>query len=76
MEFAAKLKEFRSLMGYTPSEMASYLGMTERGYRYYESGQRKPTLDTLVFIADYFNVSLDELVGRKFSKNVSVKNAK
>ena len=67
MNFAKNLKEYRLSMKYTQSEMAHFLGMNERGYRYYENGQREPNLSTLVMIADYFNVSLDELVGRDFS---------
>ncbi len=67
MNFAKNLKEYRLSMKYTQSEMAHFLGMTERGYRYYENGQREPNLSTLVMIADYLKVSLDELVGRDFS---------
>jgi len=68
MNFAKNLKEYRLSMKYTQAEMAHFLGMTERGYRYYENGQREPNLSTLVIIADYLKVSLDELVGRDFPK--------
>ncbi|WP_278943038.1 helix-turn-helix domain-containing protein [Anaerotruncus colihominis] len=69
MDFAKNLKEYRLSFGLTQMEMAHFLGITERGYRYYENGQREPNLYTLVTIADYLNVSLDDLIGRKFPKN-------
>lgn len=69
MKFYENLKNYRLAMGYTQVDMAHYLGMTERGYRYYESGQREPNLSTLIVIADYLNVSLDTLVGRTFPKD-------
>lgn len=31
----------------------------------YESGEREPSIQTLTVIADYFQVSLDYLVGRE-----------
>lgn len=33
-------------------------------YYRYESGERLPTLETLIALADYFGVSIDYLVGR------------
>lgn len=72
MDFSKKLKEYRISKGITQAAMAQYLGMSERGYRFYENGQREPNLSTLVLIADYLNVSLDDLVGRTFPKNTLV----
>lgn len=69
MNFCENLKKYRLAMGHTQSTMALYLGMTERGYRYYENGQREPNLSTLVVIADYLNVSIDALIGRQFPKD-------
>lgn len=44
--------------------IAHDIGIALRTYQYYESGQRKPDSDTLIALADYFDVSLDYLVGR------------
>lgn len=44
--------------------MADFLGVKIRVYQYYESEGRKPTLDNLIVLADFFGVSLDYLVGR------------
>ena len=34
-------------------------------FTFWENGRQKPSLDALIKIADYFNVSLDYLVGRE-----------
>ena len=69
MDFSQNLKQFRLKIGMTQKEMASYLGMTERGYRNYEIGAREPSLSVLIVIADKLEISLDELVGRTFPKD-------
>ena len=38
--------------------------MSERGYRRWELADTEPNLTTIIFLADYFKVSLDYLVGR------------
>ena len=68
MNFSQKLKQFRLLLGCTQAQMADLLGITVRGYRNYELGAREPELSILIKLADYFNISLDELVGRNFPK--------
>ena len=44
--------------------LAEYLGLSPRGYQDYETNQNDPKLKTLIAIADYYNVSIDYLVGR------------
>ncbi len=68
MDFPKKLKQLRLILHATQAQMAELLGITVRGYRNYELGAREPELSVLIKLADYFNVSLDELVGRKFPK--------
>lgn len=38
--------------------------MTQNSISRYETGVRKPDYDTLIQLADYFDVSIDYLVGR------------
>jgi transcriptional regulator with XRE-family HTH domain len=75
MDFSNKLKQLRLMLGYTQAQMADFLGITARGYRNYELGAREPELSVLIKLADRFNVSLDELVGRNFPKD-SLMNSK
>lgn len=62
--FSERLKATRQEQKLTQKNLAEYLKIQERAYQNYEYGNREPSLDTLIKIADYFNVSLDYLVGR------------
>ncbi len=50
--------------GLTQLELATAVQLSERVIRYYESGEREPVVSQLIALADFFNVSLDYLVGR------------
>ncbi len=64
LEFAKRLKQLRKAKSLKQTDMASLLKVTTRHYQEIEYGKVNiPTL-TLIFLADYFNVSLDYLVGR------------
>lgn len=56
-----QLKLERNLL---QKEIAKNVGLALRTYQYYETGERKPDSDALIALADYFDVSLDYLVGR------------
>lgn len=62
--FQERLRLLRAEKGASQKQVAESLGITETGYQNYEVGRRKPTFDILPSIADFFNVSLDYLVGR------------
>jgi transcriptional regulator with XRE-family HTH domain len=55
------LKNERNLL---QKDIAESIGITVRNYQRYEKGEQQPTLPILVRLADYFDVSLDYLVGR------------
>lgn len=40
------------------------MNLSELAIQNYESKRRKPAFDVLIALADYFDVSLDYLVGR------------
>jgi transcriptional regulator with XRE-family HTH domain len=66
------LKVARLKAGYTQKEIAKYFGISERTYQYYESSEREPTIEILIEAANFFNVSIDYLVGRSFTQKRSV----
>lgn len=58
------LKELRKNKGMTQKEVARDLNITDRTYGHYETGKREPSIDMLIEIAKYYNISIDILVGR------------
>jgi len=64
MSFSERLKYLRKAKKIEQKELALTFGITTRSWRFYEAGQREPPLRLLIKIADYFNVSIDFLVGR------------
>ena len=58
------LNKTRKSRGITAQQMADYLNIALRSYRFYESNHTKPSLHALVMIADKLNVSADYLLGR------------
>ena len=62
--FAQRLKELRKKARRSSKEMAEFLGVSQRGYLYYESATHYPDVPGLIKLADYFGVSTDYLLGR------------
>lgn len=59
-----KLKEIRESKGISQRQAALALNLSPTVYNRYENGLREPPNALLLVIADYFGVSVDELLGR------------
>lgn len=59
-----RLKLCRKSKNVTQKQVAEYLNMTERGYQNYELGRGEPNIENLIRLANFFNVTIDYLVGR------------
>ena len=66
---ADRLAELRKTANLSQKQLAEITGVPLRTYQRYEIGERQPTADTLVKLADSYNVSLDYLVGRSDNPN-------
>lgn len=66
-----RLKSLRTRRKITQSDFAKVIGVARTTYAMYEQGQREPDYATLQKIADYYEVSLDFLVGRENEKSTS-----
>ena len=64
MTFSERLKELRIYRNLTQKEIADSIGMAPVAYQRYEYCTREPAYQKLIALADYFDVSLDYLVGR------------
>ena len=62
--FSQRLKKHRLLADITQESLATELQLTPSTIWKYENARRFPRLITLVNIADYFNISIDYLLGR------------
>lgn len=65
MNIGGKLKELRRQSGLTQEELSLKLGISRVNYTRYEIGQVRPDYETLVKIADFYDVSLDEIFDRE-----------
>ncbi len=72
--FEIKLRRIRDLredMDLKQRDLAKALNISQRAYSHYENGTRKIPLDILVALADYYNCSVDYLLGRTKKKDVN-----
>ncbi|MGE5630248.1 MAG: helix-turn-helix domain-containing protein [Caulobacteraceae bacterium] len=68
----ARLRELRQSKGITQNELGSVLGVGKTTISQYESETRKPDSIMLQSIADYFNVTVDFLLGRTDNPNTVI----
>jgi len=66
--FSDRVKELRKARKMTQRQMAEALGITERSYQRYEA-ENNPNNETLIKLADFFDVSTDYLLGRTDNPN-------
>lgn len=71
MKFDKRLRKLRKEKNIKQKDLALFLDVSTPTITKYESGDRVPTTDKLVKIADYFDVSLDYLIGRSNKKTIS-----
>lgn len=64
-----RLKELRLEKGLLQSDIAKIINKTDRAVGQYEREERDPSSETWRTLADFFNVSLDYLLGKSNIKN-------
>ena len=65
-----RLLEMRKGKNLTQEKLSNEIGYPQTTYSNYENGSRIPTIFKLMYIAIYYNISLDYLVGRTDIKKV------
>lgn len=62
--FAQRLRELKKARRVSWPKIAKGTGISEAAIASYAYGKREPRLPYLIWLADYFGVSLDYLAGR------------
>ncbi len=73
-EFSENLKILRKSKKLSQEKLADELKVSRSLIGMWESGQRKPSYETLELLADYFNIRLDDLSGRNINKDNNFSN--
>ena len=63
--FAQRVKEERKKRRMSQTELGEILGLTHKSISTIESGLRGTTIEKLILLAKFFNVSTDYLLGLK-----------
>ena len=67
---AGRMTGFRIVMGMSQESAALALDISRGSLSHYENGRREPDLETLIKVANLYNLSLDNLVGREWREQV------
>ena len=59
------LKELRKKRGLTQKAVADYLNCSPTVYSRYETGLRQPSIEVLIALSKFFDVSVDYLIGKE-----------
>ena len=64
LNYGEALRYQREINGYTQSALAKATGLSQQLISWWEAGKGLPNIDICVRLADFYGITLDELVGR------------
>lgn len=64
-----RIKILREEFGLSQAEFANKIGLTQQSISLYEKEERKPSQDVLEALSDFFNVSIDYLLGKSETRS-------
>lgn len=70
IKYKNNLLTLRNESKLSQEEFGKIFGIKQGTYCNYENGITEPSIDIMIKIADYFNVSLDYIFNRPFSNNL------
>ena len=76
MEFNEKLQELRKKKGLTQEELAEALYVSRAAVSKWESGRGYPNIDSLKAVANYFSVSIDELLSTEEALDIAEEDSR
>ncbi|MBR2384094.1 MAG: helix-turn-helix transcriptional regulator [Clostridia bacterium] len=63
--FKERLKELRIEKGVTQSDLGKLLNASKMAVSHWESGHSEPSISQLIIISQFFDVTVDFLVGKE-----------
>lgn len=66
MDLSKNIRIYRKSLGLTQEQLANKLFSKKSLISNYENGYSTPDIETIIQLADIFEVSIDDLVGRDF----------
>ena len=76
MTFGERLKMYRTQKGLSQEKIAEMLDVSRQAVTKWEAGQTTPSSDNLIALANLYDVSLDELIGKNENEIVSTEGEK
>ena len=64
--YGAEIKSHREKLGVSQLELSKRIGVSHQNINRWESGKAVPNIVFCVKLADFFGITLDELIGRDF----------
>ncbi|MBR3804009.1 MAG: helix-turn-helix transcriptional regulator [Clostridia bacterium] len=65
MSFSDNLKNLRKSQNLDQKKLAEILNVSSKTVSHWETGYTEPSINQLIAIANYFDITLDELMDRK-----------
>lgn len=64
-----RIRDLREDNDLTQKDIANILSISQRGYSHYETGNNDIPTEILIRLADFYETSIDYLLGRTDNKN-------
>ena len=65
-----RIQDLRNDADLSQKQISEILHISQRSYSHYETGSRTMPIEMLIRLADYYDISLDYLVGRTDNKRL------
>lgn len=75
LNYGEALKQQRKASGYTQEQLSRATGIVQPNISAWENNVYTPNIDFCVILADFYGITLDELVGRDSIKHVTVSDS-
>ena len=65
LDYGKAMKEIRKVYGYTQAQLAKATNIVQPNISAWENNVNVPSIDFCVRLADFYGISIDELIGRE-----------